>query len=119
MKSGLDLSHINQNVRPQDDLYSYMNGSWIDSAVIPSDRPIHGAFHVLRDLSEENVRKIIEEAANAKGDQAQAQQIGDLYKSFMNEELIEVDDDDNDVIEGEEYAEGGEFDDDGGNYEDN
>jgi len=89
MKSGLDLSHINQNVRPQDDLYRYMNGSWIDSAVIPSDRPIHGAFHVLRDLSEANVRKIIEEAANVKGDQAQAQQIGDLYRSFMNEELIE------------------------------
>ena len=39
--------------------------------------------------------------------------------SNVNEELIEVDDDDNGVIQGEEYAEGGEFDDDGGDYEDN
>ena len=38
--------------------------------------------------------------------------------SNVNEELIEVDDDDNGVIQGEEYAEGGEFDDDGGDYED-
>ena len=35
-----------------------------------------------------------------------------------NQELLEVDDDDNGVLEGEEYAEGGEFDDDGGDYED-
>ena len=36
-----------------------------------------------------------------------------------NQELFEVDDDDNGVLEGEEYAEGGEFEDDGGDYEDN
>ena len=87
MKSGIDLSHINVAVRPQDDLYRYMNGSWIENSEIPADRPIHGAFHVLRDISEERTREIIEQADPSKG--SEAAQIAALYQSFMNEALIE------------------------------
>lgn len=87
MKSGIDLSHVNQAVRPQDDLYRYMNGSWIANSEIPADRPIHGAFHVLRDISEERTREIIEQADPAKG--FEAAQIARVYQSFMDEAAIE------------------------------
>lgn len=87
MKSGIDLSHVNASVRPQDDLYRYMNGGWIATSEIPADRPIHGAFHVLRDISEERTRAIIEQA-NAN-DGAEAAKIAALYQSFMDEKTIE------------------------------
>ena len=87
MKSGIDLSHVNQAIRPQDDLYRYMNGSWIANSEIPADRPIHGAFHVLRDISEERTREIIEQADPAKG--FEAAQIARVYQSFMDEAAIE------------------------------
>ena len=92
-KSGLDLAALNSTIRPQDDLYLHVNGSWIDNHEIPADRPQDGAFHALRDLSEERVREIIEEAGaavlagGASGVQAK---IGALYQSFMDEAQVEA-----------------------------
>ena len=36
-------------VRIQDDLYEYVNGEWIKSAIIPDDRPMAGGFAELMD----------------------------------------------------------------------
>lgn len=35
---------MNEKVRIQDDLFEFVNGEWIEKAVIPSDRPITGGF---------------------------------------------------------------------------
>jgi len=91
MKSGINLTHLAQSVRPQDDLYRHVNGAWLADAVIPDDRAIDGAFHALRDLSEVNIRDIVEEAAASNAPVGtDAQRIGDLYRSFMNEDAIEA-----------------------------
>mgnify|MGYP003343967752 FL=1 len=90
MKSGLDLTGVNPNIRPQDDLYLHVNGAWMDSAEIPSDRPSDGAFYRLRDQSEANIREIIEESARANSAPgSEARKVGDLYASFMDEATIE------------------------------
>ena len=83
--SGLDFAHIDSTVRIQDDLYRYFNGSWLKSAVIPADRATDGAFVTLRDLSEKQVRAIIESAAGSE----EAKKISDLYASFMAADAIE------------------------------
>ena len=75
--SGLDLSHVDRDVRPQDDLYRHVNGTWLREHVIPADRSIDGAFLALRDLSEERVRDIITDAPEGSA-------IGDFYASFMD-----------------------------------
>lgn len=81
--SGLDLQYVDPDVRPQDDLYQHVNGTWIREHVIPADRPIDGAFLALRDLSEERVRDIITDApADSK--------IGAFYASFMDTEAVEA-----------------------------
>ena len=80
-RSGLDLSYVDPDVRPQDDLYSHINGTWIRDHVIPADRSIDGAFLALRDLSEERVRDII---SDAPVDSA----IGAFYASFMDTDEI-------------------------------
>lgn len=84
--SGLDLSHINSSVRPQDDLFRFMNGKWLDESVIPADRASDGAFYWLYEQAEKQVRQIIEDQAASKSAAGTiAQKIGDLYNSFMDE----------------------------------
>jgi len=90
MRSGLDLNHIDSSVRPQDDLFRFMNGKWLKEAVIPDDRASDGAFYWLYEQAEKQVKQIIldQAASNAAGG-SNAQKIGDLYNSFMDEEKIE------------------------------
>ena len=86
IKPGLELDNFDKAIRPQDDLYLHTNGKWFRETEIPADQSIHGSFHMLRDASEEAVKVILEEAS-ANPQPGVSQQIGDLYASFLNEEL--------------------------------
>ncbi len=89
--SGIDLSNIDASVRPQDDLYQHVNGTWLKSTEIPDDRPLEGTFTALRDGSELAVKEIIEDAAGrGAGSTGIEQKIGDLYNSFMDEAAVEA-----------------------------
>ena len=61
------------------DLYTYVNGPWLDSHVIPDDRGVDGTFHKLRDDAELDVRTIVEEDTG---------RAGTLYGSFMDVEGV-------------------------------
>ena len=80
LNSGIAFEHFDRSVRPQDDLYRHVNGTWLRDFELPADKAVHGVFHELRDLSEKQVREIIE------GDNGK---IGALYKSFMAADAIE------------------------------
>ncbi len=85
-KAGMDLS-----VRPQDDLFGHVNGTWLATVEIPADRSSWGPFVQLADQSQERVRVLIEEFAASGGEPgSNAQKIGDLYASFMDEEAVEA-----------------------------
>ncbi|WP_043317721.1 M13 family metallopeptidase [Microbulbifer sp. HZ11] len=88
LSSGIDLSAMDTSVRPQDDFYSYVNGNWIKNTEIPADKSRWGGFSILRDKATEEVKALIMEAGE-HANSAAAKQIGDLYNSYMNEELIE------------------------------
>ena len=88
LRSGIDKSNFDNDVRPQDDLFRHVNGKWLKEAKIPADRPADGAFFGLRDLSEQRVRAIIEEAVRVKDD-ADARKISDLFAAFMDETRAE------------------------------
>jgi putative endopeptidase len=87
-KSGIRLEHFNNKFRPQDDLYRYVNGAWLESAEIPADRAADGSFYFLRDQSEAQVREIIETVTGENG--SNGQKIADLYADFMDESAIEA-----------------------------
>ena len=90
MRSGLDLNHIDSSVRPQDDLFRFMNGKWLKESVIPDDRASDGAFYWLYEQAEKQVKQIIlDQAASNAASGTNAQKIGDLYNSFMDEAKIE------------------------------
>jgi putative endopeptidase len=85
--SGIQLEHMNKDVRPGNDFNSFVNGTWIDKTEIPADKSTYGGFGILRDQSQEHVKAIIEESA--KGDFAfgsDEQKVGDLYASYMDME---------------------------------
>jgi len=85
LRSGISLKGMNPEIRPGDDFFAYVNGKWIDAAVIPADKARYGTFDILRDESQENVKAIIEQSATgdfAKG--TDEQKVGDLYRSFLD-----------------------------------
>ncbi len=90
--SGIGAATIDAAVRPQDDTYRYMNGKWLDSFEIPADKARYGAFTKLADDSEAHLHELIEAAAaNAEAKPgSEPQQVGDLYKSFMDEAAVET-----------------------------
>jgi putative endopeptidase len=86
-RSGIDRPGFDAAVRPQDDLFRYVNGGWIARTPIPADRPMCGTITILMDRSEAALRSIVEEAA-AKTDASvgsETRKIGDLYASFIDE----------------------------------
>jgi putative endopeptidase len=85
-KSGIDRSNFDPSVRPQDDFFRYVNGGWLARTEIPADHTSVGSFIDLRDEAERHVRSLIEDLAKGTKPQgSQAQQIGDLYVSYMDE----------------------------------
>ncbi len=58
--AGIDLAELDAAVRPQDDLFRYMNGKWIARTEIPADKARYGSFAVLAENAREAaVRDII------------------------------------------------------------
>jgi putative endopeptidase len=90
IRSGIDLSYVDTNARPQDDLFGHVNGRWLAEYDMPADRATDGAFRHLFDRAEEQVRDLIIEASESGAAQGSDQQrIGDLYGSFLDEEAVE------------------------------
>ncbi len=80
---------MDTDIRPQDDLFGYVNGTWLKEAEIPSDRASWGPFVMLADVAEEQVRSIIEDCAAGKIDGIDATKIGDLFASFMDTDRVD------------------------------
>lgn len=86
----LDTTLMDDAIRPQDDYFRHINGTWLREHPIPADRPTDGAFHALRDLSEERGKAIVTDAITGSIDDPDAVKIATLYTQFMDEEAIEA-----------------------------
>ena len=95
----LETATSDPSIRPQDDLFRFVNGGWLARAEIPADRPGSGAFTALRDEAELACRQIVEELADVFSSVASEDasevldtnrgRIGALYAAFMDEEHLE------------------------------
>jgi len=93
-RSGIDLTALDPDIRPQDDLYAHVHGRWLATHEIPADRAMDGSFRALHDRAEEQVRDIIADAgaaaaAGTSTDPVEAK-IGAVYASFMDTDAIEA-----------------------------
>jgi putative endopeptidase len=90
-RSGIDKEFVDSSIRAQDDLFRRVNGKWLVESKIPVDRSVDGAFYKLRDDAEANLRTIIETTAASPNQTSgsEAQKVGDLYASFIDEAKVE------------------------------
>src|ERR671914_427186 len=63
--SGIDPASIDRNVRPQDDLFHHVNGAWLATTEIPADKASYGAFDILFDKAQADLRTIVEDAGKS------------------------------------------------------
>jgi putative endopeptidase len=90
-KFGIDLSAQKTSVKPGDDFWTYVNGSWADKVQIDPDRGQVGFAVKLSDEAEVNVRAILDDMAKDPARYgASGRQIGDFYASWMDEAGIEA-----------------------------
>lgn len=61
---GIDLSLMDKEIRPQDDFYNYVNGTWMKNTEIPDDKTRWGSFNELRENTDADVLAILKKAAN-------------------------------------------------------
>ncbi|HKP77686.1 MAG TPA: M13-type metalloendopeptidase, partial [Phenylobacterium sp.] len=86
---GFDLSGMDRSVKPGDDFFKFANGKWAERTEIPPDRVRYGAFNKLRELSDNRMHAILEDAAAGKLTDPDAAKIAAGYKAFMDEAAVE------------------------------
>lgn len=89
---GVDLDGRDTSVNPGDSFMRYANGAALDRMQIPSDRTSYGSFALLRELSDNRVKAMVESLA-ARTDLAAGsdeQKIADAYRSYMDVERVEA-----------------------------
>lgn len=91
-RSGIAIDHMDTGVRPGDNFFEYVSGTWMKELVVPPDKSRYGAMTTLIDQSELRVRDIIENAASNKTPSADEKRIGGYFNAFMNTKSIEAQD---------------------------
>lgn len=91
LKSGVYTRNLDKSVRPQDDFYRHVNGGWLAATPIPADRSNYGAFTLLQEAAERDLRDILQESAQSHAAPgSDAQKVGDFYASFLDEATVEA-----------------------------
>lgn len=87
----LDLAARDTTVNPADDYFAFANGTWMKNTEIPASKTGWGSFYIVRDQALENMHTILDSAASLANPEkgTPVQQIGALYKSYMDTLAIE------------------------------
>jgi predicted metalloendopeptidase len=87
---GVDTTNFNRAVRPQDDFFRFVNGTWLERTQIPADASSWGAFNELTEKSRSAIHQIVEDAAKSNAPAgSEKRKIGDLYASYMDSTRVE------------------------------
>ncbi|RTY96006.1 M13 family metallopeptidase [Flavobacterium sp. GT3R68] len=83
---GINVSFMDKSVKPGDDFFRFVNGTWFDKTEIPSDKTRWGSFDELRQKTDTDALAILKQAATnpkykSNTDQGKAV---NLYKSIMD-----------------------------------
>jgi putative endopeptidase len=91
-KFGIDLTAMDHSVKPGDNFFNYVNGTWDKATVIPPERSSIGAFQLLRILSEKRMKDLVAELQAKPADQLSPEQkkLRDLYEAYTNLQQIEA-----------------------------
>ncbi|MEO8233892.1 MAG: M13 family metallopeptidase [Flavobacterium sp.] len=83
---GINLDLMDKNVKPGNDFFRFVNGTWYDKTDIPADKTRWGSFDELRQNTDKDALAILKEAAadkklDPKSDQAKSVSV---YQTYMD-----------------------------------
>ena len=89
---GFDISGTNSAIKPGDDFFEFANGGWLTRTPIPADKTGMSIDVLIDDLTELQLRKIMEEAAQRADHESKDVEgkVGAFYRAFMDEDRIEA-----------------------------
>ncbi|GAB2688704.1 M13 family metallopeptidase [Nocardia thraciensis] len=85
---GADASGVDEAVRPQDDLYRYVNGKWLREYQLPPDKSGYSAGTEAAERTQDQLREIIDGISDPE-EGTEAQHIRDLYDARVDWDEIE------------------------------
>lgn len=84
-ENGLMLQDFDTSVRPQDNFYDFVNGNWMKTATIPSDKSSWGSFNKLREDTDNNSLTILNSLLKDNFENgSEGKKIQDLYATYMD-----------------------------------
>src|SRR5947209_7312332 len=87
---GIDTTNFDRSVRPQDDFFKFVNGTWLSRTAIPSDASSWGAFNELTEKSRDALHGLLEDAAKTNAPAgSDKRKVGDLYAAFLDSARVE------------------------------
>jgi putative endopeptidase len=88
----IDLSNFDTSVKPSEDFYRYVNGTWLKNNPVPPELSRYSSMDELREHNFAALHEILDKAAAAKraGKGSTLQLVGDFYASGMDSAAIEA-----------------------------
>jgi putative endopeptidase len=92
LKSGVDLTNLNTEVRPGDDFYEYACGGWMKKNPLPAAYSRYGSFDMLAEDNNKRINGILDELLKNDYEKGTTEQkLSDLYKLAMDSARREKD----------------------------
>jgi predicted metalloendopeptidase len=83
---GINVSYMDKSVKPSEDFFKFVNGTWLKNTEIPADKTRWGSFDELRQNTDKDALAILKEAAKNpkyKSNTDQGKAIN-MYKAAMD-----------------------------------
>jgi putative endopeptidase len=86
----IQTQYINWNLKPGDNFYRFVNGKWLDTAVIPPTETRVGSFLDVYNHTKQHLKLILDSVSTTPQAQGSLEQkVGDFYASGMDSATIE------------------------------
>jgi putative endopeptidase len=96
VKPGINVGLMDKTVKPGDDFFRFVNGTWYDKTAIPADKTRWGSFDELRQNTDKDALAILKEASVDKkldpnSDQAKAVNVYNTYMDTISRNKLGID----------------------------
>lgn len=87
----INLKNMDTSTKPGDNFFEYVNGTWLSENSIPPEYSQYGAFMILYENNQKQLKTLVEEVSQETGitQGSVSQKIKDLYNSGMDTIAIE------------------------------
>ena len=85
LQSGIDLTNLDQSVKPGEDFYQYACGGWMKKNPLPAAYSRYGSFEVLIENNSQRINSILTDLLKGSYTNGSVEQkLGDFYKLAMD-----------------------------------